>query len=288
MADVDRECCAIHPDRYVWDIEYADDTALMSTHPGHLQATMDSLVTHAARYGLEVNWDKTVAIIIGDVHPPTRPDGQPVKRVDQYVYLGGLLTANGSTTTALSRRLGEAGVGYDKLHKVWSHANITVKRKVQIFEAVVLTKLLYSLETLTFNKVMLQKLDAFQARCLRRLTRTPHSMISHVTNASILWNSGARKLSDRLLERQLRLFGRIACMPTGSPLRTATLEESRALPIENACPRRRGRPRLTWSKQVHALALKMVGNSQEALDQMLMSPADLQNWYDQAKAFCMS
>ena len=288
MADVERECAAIHPDRAVWDIEYADDTALMSTNPQHLQATMDSLVTHGARYGLEVNWDKTVALVIGGMDPPIRPDGHLVKCVEQYVYLGGLLTANGSTTTTLLRRLGEAGKGYDKLHKIWGHANITVQRKVQIFEAVVLSKLLCSLEALTFNKAMLQKLDAFQGRCLRRLTRIPHSMISHVTNASVLWKAGAQRLSNRLLERQLRLFGRVACMPASSPLRTVTFEECQALPLERSCPRRRGRPKMTWSKQVHALALRVAGNSQEALDQMLMSPSDLQKWYAQVKAFCAS
>ena len=98
------------------------------------------------------------------------------------------------------------------------------------------------------------------------MLRITPSMISRITNAAVLEKAGVSKLSMQMLKRQLVLFGRIAAMSPDSLVRKACLEEERALPVENRLPRRRGRPRLTWAKHLHSIALQLAGGSQQQLD----------------------
>ena len=140
-----------------------------------------------------------------------------------------------------------------------------------IFEACVQTKLLYSLHTTWLKKQELAKVDAFHARCLRRILGIGHSYWSRVTNASVLQLAGRMKLSSVLLQRQLCLFGQIARCAGGHPLRDAIFapppSSSSPSPSPGPSPpcilkkppgvRKRGRPRQTWAGEVgrHAAAV---------------------------------
>lgn len=52
---------------------------------------LDILVEEGAKYGLELNWDKTVLLNINTEAELVRPSGDKVKRVDRAVYLGSVL-----------------------------------------------------------------------------------------------------------------------------------------------------------------------------------------------------
>ena len=95
-----------------------------------------------------------------EAHIP-KPDGGHVEQKDSIVYLGSVLSAAGTVDSELSRRLGAARAEFEKLARLWSHAALPARLKIRMFEACVLSKLLYSLHT-----AWLKKLDAFQTRCL--------------------------------------------------------------------------------------------------------------------------
>ncbi|CAE8618089.1 unnamed protein product [Polarella glacialis] len=251
------------------DITYWDDTALVSDSTECLQVVLDSLVSHARSFGLEPNGGKTVHMQIKHDAHLAGPGGQPVKCVEQAVYLGGLLRTDGSTQVSITRRLGQARAAFDKLVSVWRHANITAKRKLLVFNACVVSALLYSLETICMRKADKDRIDAFQAKCLRQIFKILHSMISHVSNATILAKAGAKPLSSRLLSRQLHFYGRLASLPATSLLRQAVLQPNTAVPLELSGKRRRGRPRLSWFSVLFAQALKLAGGSPAALNEML-------------------
>ena len=118
------------------------------------------------------------------------------------------------------------------------------------------SKLLYGLHTAWLAKAERRKLDGFQARCLRRILNIPPSYYSRVSNNSVLSTAGVRKLSDRLLEAQLLLFGKAARAPEGYPLHECVFEGNGVNVRGHAGNRRRGRPRMTWATEVHREALK--------------------------------
>ena len=90
------------------DILYADDTLLLSHHTNNWQDMLEEIIQEGAKYGLELNWDKTLQIQISTNRTVTQSNGDFTKSVRAAVYLGGLLTCDGKVGPEVTRRLGEA------------------------------------------------------------------------------------------------------------------------------------------------------------------------------------
>ena len=122
-------------------------------------------------------------------------------------YLGGMLCSDGSCMSAVTSRLGEARNSFEKLAAIWKHSNLTEPRKIAIYKACVVTKLMYGLEVYCLKKVERDRVDAFHARCLRKILGIPHSMISRVSDATVLSRACGPALSVQIVARQVMLFG---------------------------------------------------------------------------------
>ena len=245
-----RELGPLAQGRTCLDVAYADDTALISDDIPRLQLFLRTLVLHAWKYGLEPNWGKTVHLQVRHAAPVLTSTGDPVEPTSSALYLGGLLNADCNAGASLARRLGEARGALDKLSLVWSHANISQRRKIQLFNACVISKLTYSIEALCLRKAERDKLDAFQAQCLRKILKIPHSMISHVSNESVRQQARQHRLSSHILMKQLDLFGKLGGMPD-SATRDAVFAPGSLNPPVLHGRRARGRPRLTWVRVMH-------------------------------------
>ena len=153
----------------------------------------------------------------------------------------------------LTRRLGEARGVFRALLRCWAHANITRGRKLELYSAIVLPRLLYNLETLWLLKADRKRLYSFNAQCLRRICRIPHSFLSRVSNDQILNRCRARPLSEALRERQTSMYNKIAGLSQDHPLRVLTCQPGSSLPrIWDQC-RKRGRPKQQWASCVYKL-----------------------------------
>ena len=159
-----------------------------------------------SRYGLELNWNKTVAINILNDGALTQPDGEPVKIVSQAVYLGGMLSSSTSAAPEVSRRLGEVRGSFKSLNRCWSHANISRQRKCQLYRACVVSKLMYGLESLWLLQRDLHRLDAFHAKCLRQICHIPPSFISRVSNATVLQAARETPLTSLFRKQQISFY----------------------------------------------------------------------------------
>jgi len=181
----------------------------------------------------------------------SQPSGTPVKRVEQVVYLGSLLTACASAGPEVSRRLGEARCSFKALTKCWSHANVTLHWKVELYTSCIVSKLLYGLEALWLLQADVQRIDAFHCRCLRSICRIQPSYFSRVPNAFILHKTSQTPLSTTLAERQDKLYGYIVNLPDHALLRRCTLEPGSDRPRQWNLKRRRGRPKLQWAFSIY-------------------------------------
>ena len=229
------------------ELLYADDTLLVSSSPRRLQLHMDLVIDEGQRYGLEVNFSKTVAMNVNCETQLMQPTGQPVKIVEQAVYLGGMLCANAAASPEVSRRIGEAKGAFEALQKCWSHANITRKRKIEIYKACVVSKLMYGLETLWLLQNHLQRIDAFHVKCLRRILHIPCSYLSRVPNSAVLEVAGEPLLSAVLQKRQVAVYKSIAQMPADHLIRRLVCKPSSDEPRVWTAERRRGRPKQQWA-----------------------------------------
>ena len=77
------------------DVLYADDTLLLSRDASNVQAALTKIVHEGKKYGLELNWAKTVQVQVSTTDTATQPSGDPNKCVREAVYLGGLATCDG-------------------------------------------------------------------------------------------------------------------------------------------------------------------------------------------------
>ena len=82
----------------------------------------------------------------------SRPAGRAIKTDRDAVYLHGMLACDGRCGRELCRILGEGSRTLDALAQVWSHAGISHAMKVQIYMIVVISKVLYSLDSLWLLK----------------------------------------------------------------------------------------------------------------------------------------
>ena len=98
-----------------------------------------------------------------------KPDGSLVKQTQHMVYLGSLLCASGGIGSELGRRIGAADAEFNKISKVWAHTMISRATKIKMFEACVVSKLMYNLHASWLGVAEKRRIDAFQARCLRKV-----------------------------------------------------------------------------------------------------------------------
>ena len=93
-------------------------------------------------------------------------------------------------------------------------SSISVLTKVQLYRKPVL---LYGSETWALTRALLDKVDAFDNICLRRILRIPY--VDHVANATVRLRAGSPPQLSQLIHRsRLRLFGHVARMDASTKL----------------------------------------------------------------------
>ena len=79
---------------------------------------------------------------------------------------------NGSVSE-VRRRRALAAASFEALKRpLWKRSEISVKTKMRVFNACVMSRLLYGAETWTMYASDLESLEAFQNNCLRRILRS--------------------------------------------------------------------------------------------------------------------
>ena len=152
------------------------------------------------------------------------PDRETIKQKRSIKYLGSMLCSTGKAGTELSCKLGAARNKFDLLRQVWSHASISKNRKLQIYDACVVSKLMYCLDTASLNVAELNKLEAFHHRCLGKTTGIQPSYYSRVSNSDVRAALGSEPLIPALRKRQLLYLGSITSKPTGHVLRDTVFD----------------------------------------------------------------
>ena len=174
----------------VRDFLFADDCALAAHSEVDLQELADCFATAAKIFGLTVSIKKTevlrqLAPNIARPPPNISMDGNALKNVDTFKYLGSCINSAGNLDDEVLCHISRASQAFERLHtRVWHERGIAIKTKLSVYRAVVLLSLLYGCETWTCYRRHIKKLDQFHLRCLRKVLRV--SWKDHVPNQEIL------------------------------------------------------------------------------------------------------
>lgn len=219
------------------DLLFADDAALAAHDPVTLQGMIDKLNETCKSFSLVVSVKKTVVLTQGSTAnlEPVKLDDRPLEVVHKFCYLGSTVSDTVSLDEEINIRIGKAATSFGKLTKrAWQNKYLTAKTKILIYDACVLSTLLYASETWTMYRRQERKLNTFHLRCLRKILgikwqdRVPNSKVlelsSQLTISTILskrrmrWLGHVKRMDDNRIPKQL-LYGELATgqRPRGRP-----------------------------------------------------------------------
>ena len=165
---------------------YADDTLLVGSDPSMLQHCMHIIANQGRKYGLKLNNSKLELMQIHGDATIRDSDGNAIKKKESIKYLGALLHKSGQITAEIGCKIGIAKQEFRILERIWKHANISQRRKIELYKSLILSKFLYGLQTVWLSKVLRRRIDGFHCSCLRQILGIPHSYVSRVTNVQVL------------------------------------------------------------------------------------------------------
>ena len=88
-------------------------------------------------------------------------DGTFGEKVNKERYLGGDITATASRTTDISNRTSIAAAAMKELELFWAKAATPVQWKPPVFNAVIISQLVFGLDSVHLTEAQIKKLDAF-------------------------------------------------------------------------------------------------------------------------------
>ena len=100
-------------------------------------------------------------------------DGETVETVSDFIFGGSKVTADGKCSHEIKRRLLLERKVMTNLDSIFKSRDITLPTKVRLVNAMVFPVVMYGCESWTVKKAELQRIDASDLWCWRRLLRVP-------------------------------------------------------------------------------------------------------------------
>jgi len=114
------------------NLRFADDIDLLEESPQELQRAFQLLISNEGRKtGLVINKEKTKTMVFGSpvIKKKLEVDGQDVENVTEFVYLGSLMTYDGSCSKNIRLRITEGKAVVNAMGTILKNKNITDELK---------------------------------------------------------------------------------------------------------------------------------------------------------------
>ena len=226
--------------RLVNNLRFADDIDLLADTQKELQELTDRVNDSSKRLGLRINREKTKTMAIGKQHREleVKLEDRALEQVTEFVYLGGMMTEDGSCTKDIKRRIGLSCAMYGRLSKMWKSRNLSVHTKMKLYGALVVPVLRYGAECWCLRKEDERRLLVAEMSWLRGIIG--RSRRDRIRNETIRKKLGAEEtVVDKIKKRRLTWFGHVSRMDD-KRLPAAALHGQ----VEGT--RSRGRQKKTW------------------------------------------
>jgi hypothetical protein len=249
------------------DSEYADDTALLYCSRCDTEVQTPLLLDHFADWGMEVHAGvggkaskseilfcsapprmyQDAATYDGiDLSDVQMPGGRSMHIVDKFKYLGDYVARDCTDVCAVDARVADAGRAFGALRRcLFASHSVSFAAKKAVYEALILSILLYGCECWCMTEVLQQRLRVFHAQCLRAMCRVTrkHTWEHHITSVELMQRLGLDSIDFYVARRQMRWLGHVRRMPMERlPRRMLSAWVPHARPV--------GAPRLTFGRSV--------------------------------------
>ena len=209
-------------ERRVTECQFADDSALLaSTRSGAESAALGYQRT-SSEFGLNVSLPKTKQMVTGRLveesdRDSVALDGGEVNVVCEFPYLGSLIADSGRMDMDVDRRVAQASKAFGALRKsVFMDKNLSLATKRKVYNACVLSVLLYGSECWVPLRMHERRINSFHHRCIRIVLGISNHQqwVQRINMAEVRRRWGDEELAaEKVRKRRLEWLGHVARMP---------------------------------------------------------------------------
>ena len=101
-----------------------------------------------------MNKKKTKVMVMGKENSDAniQVEGEEIECVNQFIYLGSLISNDNDCSKEIKRRIGIAVGALGKLCDIWKSSSVLLKEKMKLLDACVFSTLRYACETWRLKK----------------------------------------------------------------------------------------------------------------------------------------
>ncbi|KAK3575497.1 hypothetical protein QTP86_028193 [Hemibagrus guttatus] len=238
-----------------WTMMFADDIVICSESREQVEENLERWRFALERRGMKVSGSKTEYMCVNEREGSgtVRLQGEEVKKVQEFKYLGSTVQSNGECGKEVKKRVQAGWNGWRKVWGVLCERKISARIKGKVYRTVVRAAMLYGLETVSLRKRQESELEVAELKMLRfslGVTR-----LDRIRNEYIRGTAHVGRLGDKVREARLRWFGHVQ-------RRESEYIGRRMLDMELPGRRQRGRPKRRYMDGINE-DMKLVGASVE-------------------------
>ncbi|KAK3517355.1 hypothetical protein QTP70_004696 [Hemibagrus guttatus] len=195
------------PDTQGWDIRRKNFTVNESRE--QVEENLERWRFALERRGMKVSRSKTEYMCVNEREGSgtVRLQGEEVKKVQEFKYLGSTVQSNGECGKEVKKRVQAGWNGWRKVSGVLCDQKISARIKGKVYRTVVRLAMLYGLETVSLRKRQESELEVAELKMLRfslGVTR-----LDRIRNEYIRGTAHVGRLGDKVREARLRWFGHV-------------------------------------------------------------------------------
>ncbi|KAK3542378.1 hypothetical protein QTP86_025843 [Hemibagrus guttatus] len=192
-----------------WTMMFADDIVICSESREQVEENLERWRFVLERRGMKVSRSKTEYMCVNEREGSgtVRLQGEEVKKVQEFKYLGSTVQSNGECGKEVKKRVQAGWNGWRKVSGVLCDQKISARIKGKAYRTVVRPAMLYGLETVSLRKRQESELEVAELKMLRfslGVTR-----LDRIRNEYIRGTAHVGRLGDKVREARLRWFGHV-------------------------------------------------------------------------------
>ncbi|KAK3546297.1 hypothetical protein QTP70_025706 [Hemibagrus guttatus] len=152
-----------------WTMMFADDIVICSESREQVEENLERWRFALERRGMKVSRSKTEYMCVNEREGSgtVRLQGEEVKKVQEFKYLGSTVQGNGECGKEVKKRVQAGWNGWRKVSGVLCDQKISARIKGKVYRTVVRPAMLYGLETVSLRKRQESELEVVELKMLR-------------------------------------------------------------------------------------------------------------------------
>ncbi|KAK3568306.1 hypothetical protein QTP86_003534 [Hemibagrus guttatus] len=164
-----------------WTMMFADDIVICSESREQVEENLERWRFALERRGMKVSGSKTEYMCVNEREGSgtVRLQGEEVKKVQEFKYLGSTVQSNGECGKEVKKRVQAGWNGWRKVSGVLCDRKISARIKGKVYRTVVRAAMLYGLETVSLRKRQESELEVAELKMLRFKAHVTSSKNTH-------------------------------------------------------------------------------------------------------------